>query len=291
MRVDAHQHYWKPERGDYGWLTPATGILYADYLPEQLHDQLQRYGFDCSVVVQAAPTMEETEFMLSLYDSYDNIAGVVGWLDLDSPDFPAHYNRFRGHEGFVGFRPMIQDLPEPWILRPQVMKNLELVEADRFPVDLQLRPRLLPYMLEAMRSLPELTAVVDHIAKPFIAEGVMEPWKTQIAELASYPNMMCKLSGLVTEADQTLWKPDDLAPYVHHVVQVFGMERVMFGSDWPVCLSTCSYGEVVEALLKALPEGIRTDGYEALFGGNAIRFYKLKANGEADQSSLSKKVK
>ncbi|WP_246079342.1 amidohydrolase family protein [Paenibacillus piri] len=275
IRVDAHQHYWKTERGDYGWLTPDQGILFADYLPEQLHEELQRYGFERTVVVQAAPTMEETEFMLSLYESYDSIAGVVGWLDLDSPDFPVHYNRFRRHEGFVGFRPMIQDLPDPWILRPTVMKNLELVAADQFPIDLQLRPRLLPYMLEALRTFPALTAVVDHAAKPFIAESVLEPWKSHMAELASYPNLMCKLSGLVTEADQLSWKPGDLAPYVHHVVQVFGKERVMFGSDWPVCLTTCSYGEVVEALRHALPDGLSTGDYNAVFGGNAARFYKL----------------
>ncbi|MDF2959186.1 MAG: amidohydrolase [Paenibacillus sp.] len=275
MRIDAHQHYWKTERGDYGWLTPDKGILFADYMPEQLDGHLQRYGFDRSVVVQAAPTMEETEFMLSLYEKHDSIAGVVGWLDLDSPDFPEHYNKFRRHPGFIGFRPMIQDLPDPWILRPTVMKNLERVANDGFPIDLQLRPRHLPYILEAMRDFPALTAVVDHAAKPFIAEGIIEPWKSHMTALAAYPNVMCKLSGLVTEADQSSWRHEDFIPYVHHIIEVFGLDRVMFGSDWPVCLTTCSYGEVYEALQNALPGGLFQHDYDAIFGGNAARFYKL----------------
>ncbi|MCR8636848.1 amidohydrolase family protein [Paenibacillus radicis (ex Xue et al. 2023)] len=275
MRIDAHQHYWITERGDYGWLTPDKGILFADYLPEQLDEQLQRYGFERTIVVQAAPTMEETEFMLSLYEKYDSIAGVVGWLDLDSPDFANHYTRFRKHKGFVGFRPMIQDLPDPWILRKTVMDNLQLVVKDEFPIDLQLRPRHLPYMLEALQAYPTLTAVVDHAAKPFIAEGILEPWKPHMTELAAYPNVMCKLSGLVTEADQAGWKHEDLAPYVEHVVQVFGTQRIMFGSDWPVCLTTCSYGEVYEALQKALPRELSAEEDEAIYGGNASRFYKL----------------
>lgn len=280
MYIDAHQHYWKPERGDYGWLTPETGILYADYMPEQLQENLQQYNFERTIVVQAAPTMEETEFMLSLYEKYDSIAGVVGWLDLDSIDFPKHYRRFRRHPGFIGFRPMIQDLPDSWLLRPTVMRHLRLIAADRFPIDLQLRPRLLPYMLEVMRAIPTLTAVVDHAAKPFIAEGVLEPWKSQMSELASYRNVMCKLSGLVTEADQSAWKPVHLLPYVHHVVEAFGTERILFGSDWPVCLTTCSYGEVIEALLAVLPAGLTPQQLDSLFGGNAIRFYRLEVAGK-----------
>ncbi|MGO4269431.1 amidohydrolase [Paenibacillus sp. TAF58] len=275
MRVDSHQHYWKRERGDYGWLSPEQGILYADYMPEQLHESRIGYGFDCTIVVQAAPTLEETEFLLSLYEKYESIAGVVGWLDLDSPQFGEQFAKFRKREGFVGFRPMLQDLPDPWILRPQVMKNLEFVVKDGFPLDLQLRPRHLPYMLKVLHVLPGLRAVIDHAAKPFIAEQILEPWKTQMTEIAQYPNVMCKLSGLVTEASQQAFGWEDLAPYVHHVVAVFGKDRILYGSDWPVCLTTCSYGEVYDALLKALPINLSQEDRSALFGDNAVRFYKL----------------
>lgn len=276
MKVDAHQHYWKVERGDYGWLTPSTGLLYADYMPEQLEETLAAYGFQRTIVVQAAPTVEETEFMLDLYDQHESIIGVVGWLELDAPaeQFAETFARLRRHEGFVGFRPMLQDLPDPWILRPRVMRNLERIVRDGFPLDLQLRPRHLPYMLEVMETYPTLTAVIDHAAKPFIAEGVLDPWREQMAEIAEYPNVMCKLSGLVTEADQTAWRWKELAPYVRHVVSVFGPDRIMYGSDWPVCLTTCSYEDVHDALVKALPPELPPEAHADLFGGNAIRFYK-----------------
>lgn len=275
MRIDAHQHYWNIARGDYGWLTPEQGILYADYLPEQLHEALASYGFERTILIQAAPTLEETEFMLSLYEKYDSIAGVVGWLDLDSPEFGEQYAKFRKHEGFVGFRPMLQDLHDQWILQTQVMKNLELVVRDEFPIDLQLRPRHLPYILEVLRVFPALRAVIDHAAKPFISEKSLDPWKMQMTEIAAYPNVMCKLSGLVTEANQQTWGWEDLAPYVHHVVEVFESDRIMFGSDWPVCLTTCSYREVYDALLKALPSYLTQHDRDAIFGCNAKRFYDL----------------
>ncbi|GFZ79560.1 hydrolase [Paenibacillus marchantiophytorum] len=273
MRIDAHQHYWLTERGDYGWLTPEQGILFANYMPEQLADAGQRHHFEHTIVVQAAPTVAETEFLLSLYEEHDSIAGVVGWLDLDSPQFPEQYAKLRKHQGFVGFRPMLQDLEDDWILRPRVLDHLKRVIEDEFPLDLQLRPRHLPYILELLRKFPTLRAVVDHAAKPFIAAGLIEPWKSQLAELAAFPHIMCKLSGLVIEANHPAWRWEDLAPYVHAVVDIFGPDRIMFGSDWPVCLLASSYDEVYEALLQALPAHLSEEAHLALFGDNAARFY------------------
>ncbi|SEN82051.1 amidohydrolase [Paenibacillus sp. OV219] len=277
IRIDAHQHYWKPDRGDYGWLTPEQGHLYADFLPSHLKSHLQKHGIERTIVVQAAPTLEETAFMLSLYEQEESIVGVVGWLELDSDEFPLHYSNFRRHKGFVGFRPMLQDLPNGWILRPRVMDNLRLIAKDEFPIDLQLRPRHLTDMRKVLREIPSLRAVIDHAAKPFIADKIIEPWKEQIAELARYPGVMCKLSGLVTEADQQNWSWMDLVPYVHHVVETFGPGRIMFGSDWPVCLLTCDYDTVVVALQRSLPSHLRETDYDAIFGGNALRFYKIEA--------------
>ncbi|UKS28689.1 amidohydrolase family protein [Paenibacillus sp. HWE-109] len=273
MRIDAHQHYWLTERGDYGWLAPEQGILFEDYMPERLADARQRYHFEHTIVVQAAPTVAETEFLLSLYEEHDSIAGVVGWLDLDSPHFPEQYAKLRKHRGFVGFRPMLQDLEDDWILRPRVLDHLERVVEDEFPLDLQLRPRHLPYILELLRRFPTLRAVVDHAAKPFIAAGLIEPWKSQLTELAAFPHIMCKLSGLVIEANHPVWRWEDLAPYVHAVVEMFGPHRIMFGSDWPVCLLASSYDEVYEALLQALPAHLSEEAQAALFGDNAARFY------------------
>jgi L-fuconolactonase len=281
LKVDAHQHFWTIERKDYGWLTPARGIMYADYLPEHFQAYLEKYQWDRTIVVQAAPTLEETEYLLGLYDQHEFIAGVVGWLELDCPQqqFKEQYDRLKEHPGFIGFRPMIQDLIDPWIMRPRVMRNLAVVERDSFPIDLQLRPRLLPYMLQAMEQLPGLRAVVDHAAKPFVAERVIEPWKEHMMQLASYPNVFCKVSGLVREADQLHWKWEDLVPYVSVLVGAFGQERLMFGSDWPVCLETASYEATYEAIQKAMPGSMSEAELASFYGENALRFYSIGKSG------------
>jgi L-fuconolactonase len=276
MRVDAHQHFWKVERGDYGWLTPDLGVLYRDYLPADLQPHLDALKVDKTVLVQAAPTVEETDFLLDLYDETPFVAGVVGWLDLESPQFPEQLERYRQRPGFLGVRPMLQDLPDDrWILRPQVLENLTCLAAAELPLDLLVKPRHLPVVLELLESLPELRAVVDHAAKPFIAQGLLEPWREQMSRIAAFPRVMCKLSGLITEADHQNWQTDHLRPYVHHAVQAFGADRVMFGSDWPVCLLAGSYRDVHDALVKALPDGLSAAEWEAVFGENAVRFYRL----------------
>ncbi|MCD9023619.1 amidohydrolase family protein [Cohnella silvisoli] len=275
MKVDSHQHYWKPSRNDYGWLTPETGVLYADYMPDQLHPLLQQYNFDRTIVVQAAPTIAETEFLLSLCDKEETLAGVVGWLDLESDGFARDFARLLRNPYFVGIRPMLQDMDDDaYILRPKVIESLKALAEDDFPIDLQLRPRHLPHVVRLFEKMPKLKAVIDHLAKPYIADGTLEPWKQQIGEIARHGNVYCKLSGMVTEARQQ-WSPADFIPYVHHIVDVFGTDRIMFGSDWPVCLPT-EYGEVVKLLLDALPETVTNEDREKLFGSNAIFFYQLK---------------
>ncbi|WP_029422397.1 amidohydrolase family protein [Alicyclobacillus macrosporangiidus] len=277
MKVDAHQHYWKVERGDYGWLTSDASILYRDYLPEHLRPHLRARGVERTVVVQAAPTVEETEFLLNLAQHEPTVAGVVGWLDLDSPEFAQQLSRFASHPKWVGLRPMLQDLPEDdWILRDQVMENIgHLCEAG-VPLDILVFPRHLPYVIQALRRWPNLRAVVDHLAKPPIRTGEMEPWRSWMDEVARFPNVMCKLSGMVTEADWKSWTTDDLRPYVEHVVNAFGPDRVMFGSDWPVCLQAVSYEQVHDALLDLLAPLLSSAELEQVFGGNAVRFYGLE---------------
>lgn len=251
-------------------------ILYRDYGPEDLLPQLKQHRMDGTIVVQAAPTVEETKYLLNLYDRYPFIMGVVGWLDLEDPHFISEFRRLRQHKGFVGIRPMIQDIEdERWVLRPQVLKNIGHLAQEDFPLDLLVLPQHLPYIIELLRRYPNLRAVVNHAAKPNIREGDLDPWREHMAEIAVHERVMCKLSGLVTEADHDKWKSADLAPYVCHIVCLFGVDAIMYGSDWPVCRLVGEYGDVYTALCEVLPQELTEQDCKKLFGGNAARFYKV----------------
>jgi L-fuconolactonase len=273
MKVDAHQHYWDISRTDYGWLTPERGVLYNNYLPEQLIPVMQSFNFPYSVAVQAAPSIEETHYLLALSDSAPSLIGVVGWLDFESSLFQDQFAELCKHPKFVGVRPMIQDLPEDWLLRPAVVSHIQHMERVQFAVDLQLRPHLLGSAIALMEQAPRLKAIIDHIAKPVWGE-CMDNWRSSMRQLAAYPNMMCKLSGLVPESSAS-WTVEQLRPYVEYVIDVFGHERVVFGSDWPVCLLSASYEQVYEALNGLLPADWSDEQREGVWGRNAIRFYGL----------------
>jgi L-fuconolactonase len=226
--------------------------------------------------VQAAQTEAETDFLLDLAAESDFVSGVVGWLDFEDERFGSKLEQLLRRPKFVGLRPMLQDhADDAYILRPRVMENLRRVEALDLPFDILTYPRHLPHVLAALEQLPRLRAVVDHISKPPIAIGRVGGWAEDMAAIASHQNVCCKLSGMVTEAHQADWKPADLAPFVGHVVAVFGEDRVMFGSDWPVCLLAASYAEVVNALRTILGPSLNADGLDKLFGRNAAAFYKL----------------
>lgn len=276
MRIDAHQHYWKIERNDYGWITPELPVLYRDYMPEDLSPQLIKHQLDGSIVVQAAPTLAETEYLLSLADQEKNIMGVVGWLDLNNLDHRTHYEAFRKHPKFVGFRIMIQEMADAsLILEPHFVKALRYYAEENIPVDLLVVSHQLEHLVTLLNEVPDLRGVIDHIAKPSIADGIREPWLSQMKEIAKHPNIYCKLSGMVTEADHNNWKPEHLTGYIHQVIEMFGSERLLFGSDWPVCLLAASYDQVVDVLEQALPPSWGEKERERLFGANAKEFYKL----------------
>jgi len=276
MRIDAHQHYWKIERGDYGWITPEIKRLYRDYVPEHLQPHLRDHRLDGTIVVQAAPTYEETDFLLQLAETTDSIAGVVGWLDLFGPDHHTHFKRFSAHPKFVGFRVMIQEMADARdILKPSFVKALQQYAAEDVPVDLLVVSHQLEPLVELLKQVPGLRGVIDHIAKPRIADKLMEPWASRMAEIAGHSNIYCKLSGMVTEADHGGWQPEDFVPYIQHTLGCFGPRRVMFGSDWPVCLLAAEYDQVVDVLEKAIPDSWTEQDKERLFGLNTIDFYKL----------------
>lgn len=276
MRIDSHQHYWMVERGDYHWMTPAVPVLHRNYLPSDLRPCLLRHDIQKTVLVQAAQTMAETDFLLDLASQDDSIAGVVGWLDLESPDFVLRFERYRRNGKFIGIRPMLQDITDDkWILRPRVLASLRVIADADFSFEFLTYPRHLPYVREALETTPQLRAVIDHISKPEIRAHKLEPWGSWVSELAKNPNLYCKLSGMITEADHLHWSADDLRPYIDHVVESFGFDRIMFGSDWPVCLCAGTYDQVVDVLREVLASSLNEENEAKLFGENAQRFYKI----------------
>lgn len=274
MRIDAHQHFWQLERGDYGWITPEMEVLYKNYLPGDIRPELKKHQIDGTVLIQAASTIEETEYMLELYRKNEFVTGVVGWIELDSPNFQRDFMYLTEMEGLVGFRPILESIETQLAEEnPRVMKNIEILVEEDIPIDLLLIPRLLPQVIKLLERYPTLRGVVDHAGKPYIKDHVLEPWKEQMEEIASYPNTMCKLSGLITEAGNN-WKNGDIKPVVDHVIKTFGADAIMFGSDWPVCNGVGNYSEVFQALVDSLPVSMTETERENLFGRNAVRFYK-----------------
>ncbi|MBE9607287.1 amidohydrolase family protein [Acetobacteraceae bacterium H6797] len=277
MTLDAHQHFWRLERGDYGWLGPHLGPLWRDFMPEDLRPLLARTGVSRTVLVQAAPTEAETDFLLDIAARTDFVAGVVGWLDLDSVGFPDRLAHYAAQPKLVALRPMVHDLDDDhWLLRPRVLRHMELVAEAGLRFDLLLRPRHLLVAAEALRRVPSLKAVVDHCAKPDIALGRFDPWRADIAAIARQPGVYCKLSGLVTEASHHDWALEDLRPCIEHVLGLFGPERLIFGSDWPVCTLAASYGEVCNSIRALLAPYCGPQEMAGVFGCNGARFYGLE---------------
>ncbi len=275
MIVDSHHHFWVLDRFDYTWMSGAPDILRRDYVPADLAPELERNGVSCTVVVQAARDAGEADFLLDLAEANEFVAGVVAWADLTAADVGATLDRLMERKGLVGIRHLVHDEPDDaWLAREDVARGLEEVARRGLAYDLLLRPQHLKYIPALADRLPDLRMVVDHIAKPRMAEGIMEPWATDIAAVAEAPGIYCKLSGLATEADHSRWTVDDLRPYVAHVVEQFGLDRLMWGSDWPVCRRAASYERVLGAALEAV--GAITEGErEKLLGGNATEFYRL----------------
>ncbi|MGH7953097.1 MAG: amidohydrolase family protein [Limisphaerales bacterium] len=276
MIIDSHQHFWKAARGDYHWMNSTVPALCRDYLPEDIRPWLVKNRIDKTILVQAAQTKAETDFLLDLATKNDFIAGVIGWLDMDGPNFANELELYSRKPKFLGVRPMLQDLPDDdWILRPRVMDSLKLLAERDIPFEFLTYTRHLPHVLKVLEAVPHLRAVVDHISKPEIKNRKFDPWRNLMAEVAKHPNVHCKLSGMITEADYKTWTAEDLRPYVEHILECFGFERVMFGSDWPVCLLAGSYDQVIGALQTILKPHLNKRREVDIFGGNAARFYML----------------
>jgi L-fuconolactonase len=277
-RIDAHQHYWHPARGDYGWMPKDDPVLARDYGPADLAPHLAAHGIDATVLVQAAPTVHETEYLLGIADATPSVAGVVGWVDFDRPEERATLERLAGHPKFLGVRPMIQDIADvDWMLRPGVQWGFEAVAELGLTFDALGFPRHAANFLTLFRRHPELRVVVDHCLKPQIRDPAPEAfraWAEGIARLAQQSGAVCKLSGLVTEAGPD-WTVADLRPWAEHVLEVFGPERVMWGSDWPVSRLRCAYGDWLAAA-EALTAGLDPQARARVFGLTAVEVYGLE---------------
>lgn len=272
MRIDAHQHFWSLARGDYGWLTPALGPIHRDFGPADLAPLLAQHGIERTVLVQAAPTQAETAFLLDIAASTPFVAGVVGWVDFDAPDAADRIATLAGNPLLVGLRPMVQDIDDDnWLAQPALAPAFDAMAAHHLVFDALLKPRHIAPMLTVLERHPGLACVIDHGAKPDVVTSDLAAWRSGITALAAHPGLICKLSGLVTEAASD-WTLETLRPVVDHLIAVFGPERLIFGSDWPVVTLRASYAqwlETAEILLAGLTEAQRA----AVFGGNAAKLY------------------
>lgn len=279
MKIDAHQHFWQPARGDYDWMPKDNPVLYRAYAPSDLAPILDRSGIEGTVLVQAAATVHETDYMLGLADASPLIKGVVGWIDFEDPGHLEHLTRFAAHPKFLGVRPMIQDIPDvDWMLRADIQWAYRAIIELNLTFDALGFPQHLPNFLKLMAAYPDMRAVYDHCMKPRICDqragkDAFSKWADGMSQLAAKTSGCCKFSGLVTEAGDG-WTIEDLRPFAEHVLNAFGPERVMWGSDWPVCRLQAEYDnwlQVAMDLTKDLPASQRAE----VFGGTAARFYRL----------------
>ena len=277
MRIDSHQHYWHYDPVRDGWITNEMGVLKRDYLPSDLRPGLRSAGIDASVTVQVDQSERETEYLVDLAAQDDSIAGVVGWVDLRGPEIDRRLEYFSRFPALRGFRHIAQSEPDDRFLAGEAfVRGVSALKRFQFTYDILIYPKQLPAAVNLVEKLPDQAFVLDHIAKPLMKAREMDTWASGIRALAANPNVFCKISGLITEADWSHWRADDFKPYLDVVFDAFGVERLMYGSDWPVCLLAGSYAQVYELAAGYVRE--RCEGeVEKIFGGNAVRFYGLKA--------------
>jgi len=276
MKIDSHQHFWRYDAARDAWITDSMAVLKRDFLPEHLAAELVANDIDASIAVQADQSENETMFLLDLAEQNECVAGVVGWVDLLSPRVGERLEYFSRFAKLRGFRHIAQAEPDDrFLARENFVEGVAQLCTFGFTYDILIYPKQLPAAIELAARLPEQRFVIDHLAKPDIKAGKTAPWAAQMREMAQNENVFCKLSGLVTEADWKHWKADDFKPYLDVVFEAFGVERLMFGSDWPVCLLVATYPQLKQ-LIENYVKGYSKADKEKIFGGNAARFYGLK---------------
>lgn len=275
LRIDSHQHFWKYSVADYGWINASMPELMRDFVPADLEPLLRANGFDGSIAVQARQSLEETRWLLQLARENDFIRGVVGWVDLRSEQRHDQLNEFAADGKLVGVRHLLQDeTDDQFMLQAEFRRGIGQLEEFGLVYDLLLHPRHLPIALELVREFPKQPFVLDHIAKPPIANRAVQPWVRDIRALAALPNVACKLSGMVTEARWHGWEPEDFAPYLDVVLDAFGPSRLMIGSDWPVCTLSANYKDTMGIVLDRIA-GLSAEDQAGILGGNCARMYGI----------------
>jgi L-fuconolactonase len=277
MHIDAHQHFWIYNNREFGWIDDSMAALRRNFLPADLRPELRANDFQGSVVVQTRQTLEETNWLLGLADAHESILGVVGWADLCSPDIRSQLKTLTDHRKLVGLRHVVQsEADDRFLLRPEFLRGIEMLEDFDLAFDILIYAKHLPVADEFVRRFPRQRFVLDHMAKPAIRDRQIDNWASGMRRISEVPNVFCKLSGLVTEADWKSWTREEIIPYLDVALASFGADRLMIGSDWPVCLVAASYAEVIRIVKDYISERVPKRAAD-IMGGNAQRFWRLQA--------------
>ncbi|MCP4608649.1 MAG: amidohydrolase family protein [Planctomycetes bacterium] len=275
MKIDTHQHFWKYSKEEYPWIGEGMELLAQARLPADLNPILKDNGIDGTIAVQARQVVEETEALLAMAEEYDFIRGVVGWIDLRSPNVEAQLERFKDRKKLVGVRHVVQDEPdEKFVLRDDFMRGIGKLKAYGLVYDILIFPHQLVANIELVKKFPDQVFILNHIAKPNIKDKQMSPWESDIKKLASFENVSCKISGMVTEADWHNWRAEDFRPYMELVLEAFGAKRLTIGSDWPVCTLAGEYGSVVSIAADFIAQ-LSDNEQKAIWEENPKRIYGL----------------
>ena len=276
MKIDSHQHFWVYESEQYPWMTDELSVIRSDHLPQHLQVEFDRWGIDGSVAVQARQSLDESRWLLKLADESSIVKGVVGWVDLRSEQVEDQLAEFASHPKFVGVRHVVQDEPdENFMLLPEFIRGISKLQSFDLRYDILVFPKQLPAAIELVKQFPDQPFVLDHIAKPLIKAKEISPWDKYIREIGQFSNLACKVSGLVTEGNWTSWNPSDFYSYLDVVFESFGEDRLMYGSDWPVCKLAGSYSQI-HGLADDYLSQFSIAAKEKFFGGVALDFYGLK---------------
>ncbi|HTM91364.1 MAG TPA: amidohydrolase family protein [Flavisolibacter sp.] len=275
MLIDSHQHFWNFDSEEFAWITQEMSLIKKDFLPGDLKPILQEHDFDGCVTVQAQQSEDETNFLLKLAECNDFIKGVVGWADLQAENINERLAYFKQFEKLKGFRHVLQgEIKRDLMLSQDFKRGISLLNNYNFTYDILIFPDQLVFAKELVKEFPEQKFVIDHLAKPYIKDGKIEEWKKDMEAISSFNNVYCKISGMVTEADWKKWKTQDFFPYLDIIVNSFGTDRIMYGSDWPVCLVASSYTQALN-ILKEYFSSFSKDEQDLFFGNNAAKFYNL----------------
>jgi L-fuconolactonase len=273
-RIDSHQHFWNYNPARDAWITDEMKVIQCDFLPEHLSLILEQNRINGCVSVQADQSEAETEFLLGLADKYDFIKGVVGWVDLRAKNLEERLNHYSQFKKLKGFRHIVQAESDGFLLTPEFSKGVDVLRSFGFTYDILIYPNQLLDAIAFVKDHADQPLVMDHLAKPYIRDREIKTWAAYIKQLAQFPNLYCKLSGMVTEADWASWKQKDFEPYIDVVLKNFGADRVMYGSDWPVCLVAARYDQQL-GILEQCIEALTTSEKQKIMGENATRFYNL----------------